>query len=51
VNDLVAQWVESVRQLTTPVRVHWCDRTKAEHAWHPLVYPNTLLASSPTNLP
>ncbi len=21
----VADWVESVRQLTTPDRVHWCD--------------------------
>jgi phosphoenolpyruvate carboxykinase (GTP) len=29
----VAQWVESVRQLTTPDRVHWCDGTTAELAW------------------
>ena len=26
----VADWVESVRQLTTPDAVHWCDGTAAE---------------------
>jgi phosphoenolpyruvate carboxykinase (GTP) len=28
----VADWVESVRQLTTPDAVHWCDGTAAEMA-------------------
>ena len=28
----VADWVESVRQLTTPDRVHWCDGSAAELA-------------------
>jgi phosphoenolpyruvate carboxykinase (GTP) len=27
----VADWVESVRQLTQPDRVHWCDGTDAEY--------------------
>src|SRR5262245_33326941 len=26
----VTDWVESVRQLTTPDRVHWCDGSPAE---------------------
>jgi len=26
----VAEWVEQVRQLTTPDRVQWCDGSSAE---------------------
>jgi len=28
----VAQWVDSIKQLTTPDRVHWCDGSSAELA-------------------
>jgi phosphoenolpyruvate carboxykinase (GTP) len=31
-SSAVADWVESVRQLTTPDAVHWCDGTAAELA-------------------
>ena len=32
ISPAVADWVETVRQLTTPDKVHWCDGSAAELA-------------------
>ncbi len=60
VSPAVADWVESVRQLTTPDRIHWCDGSAAELAQlkqglersgelkqlNPTTFPNCHLAYS-----